>query len=162
MMGEALPLPSEGRLTADVTDNSSQPETTAHRRIRFVSRRISKAMRGTARTHWPRRPAHPIMRSSTSREIACPDGSAGGSRRNGLSQALDFRDVSRSPIILLGPAADNGDVEIGQTETDPEQIRPTGNMLFHDQPALTPDPPCDLPYRLSVPSRIRCKAFGIR
>ena len=78
--------------------------------------------------------------SSAGWEMLSPDGRTPGSGRNRGGQSFYFRNVTGTPCFLLRPAADNRDIDVGETKGFTQQ-KGTGNVFLDDQPSVSPYAP---------------------
>ena len=55
-----------------------------------------------------------------------------------------------TPVILLGPATDDGEVDVAEREPLARQIRVAGHVCFHEEPPRAPDCPRPLAHRIDL------------
>ena len=115
------------------------------------------------------RPSSPSANSA--RRVAVPDGSDraevprphrsdGGTGRDRRGQAFHLRQAGGTPVLLLGPAADDREVDVGEREPVARQVWVAGHLRFHDEPPRPPDLPRALAHRID-PVGVGRETLGI-
>ena len=83
-------------------------------------------------------------------KVPRPHRSDGGTGRDRRGQAFHLRQGDRSPVLLLGPAADDREVDVCEREPVARQVRLADHVRFHDEPPCPPHLPRALAHRVDL------------